>query len=182
MPVTLILETGEGLVDANAYADADEATAYHETVLWASAWVAILADQERALMNATRLLDLYVDWLGAPTTTEQALRWPRTGVPTREGSMEWGVVGGEVIGDHEIPLWLKEATAEFARRLLESDRTGDGQAAGLSALSVSGLSMTFDSRTTAPPGVIPESVRIMVAPYGKVQQPGSIGMAKLRRV
>ena len=178
-----VLDVTPGGAASNSYCSLAEANAYAETVLRSSAWVTLEADQTKALIQATRLLDLYVDWVGMPSTTTQALRWPRLGVPLREGGVVDLSLGGLglFMDSTTIPQWLKEATAELARKLLESDRTGDAQEAGLTSLSVSGLSMTFASSTMGA-GLIPESVRAMVAPYGRIQQRGAIGVAHLLRV
>ena len=58
MALTLIKEDGTGKVDANSYASAADGDAYHEGHLYASAWTgATLANKEKALVMATRLID-----------------------------------------------------------------------------------------------------------------------------
>ena len=58
MALTLIKEDGTGKVDANAYANAADGDAYHDGHLYATAWTAAtLANKEKALVMATRLID-----------------------------------------------------------------------------------------------------------------------------
>ena len=56
MPLTLIVEDGTGLADANSYASLEEADAYHEASLYATAWTAATEDnRNKALAMATIL-------------------------------------------------------------------------------------------------------------------------------
>ena len=58
MALTLIKEDGTGKVDANSYATAADGDAYHDGHLYATAWTgATLANKEKALVMATRLID-----------------------------------------------------------------------------------------------------------------------------
>lgn len=171
MPLVLIVEDGTGLTNANSYASVAEADAYHEAHLYADAWVEMETwRKEAALAQATRALDTYVEWRGARWSENQALRWPRAGVRDRDGYF---------IDDNSIPVWLKQATAEFARLLREKNREADPDTLGISALTVGPLSLTLDKNDRE--NVLPESVMTMVAPFGVAETRAGIGFAKLIR-
>ena len=100
---------------------------YHESHFYAASWHALTPGQKDiALVHATRLLDEQVSWYGSKTYRSQSLRWPRTGVEERDGSGEYyDAYYGYTLDSTTIPLWLKHATAEMARKLTEEDRTAD---------------------------------------------------------
>jgi hypothetical protein len=102
----LIAEDGSGLPDANAYIDIPYASAYllGEQL---KAWEALgEAEQESAIIRATRYIDS-LEFLGTRKTLEQGLAWPRSSV-TYEGF--------EITG---IPAAVKKATAEAVGLILE---------------------------------------------------------------
>src|SRR5688500_3618315 len=101
MALTLIATPGAA--NANSYCTIAEANAYHEAHLYAEAWTE--GDDEKripALIWATRLLDEQMQWRGYPSTLEQALRWPRSWVPDRDGQV--------FIDNAIVPTFLKHAT------------------------------------------------------------------------
>ena len=78
MAVTLILEDGSALVDANSYASVADGDAYHAAHLYATAWTGATADKKAtALVMATRLIDAECGFLGFRKSNAQALQWPR---------------------------------------------------------------------------------------------------------
>ena len=82
MPLTLIKETGDGLVDANSYADTADGAAYHDGHLYPAPWTAATSEtQEAALVMATRLIDALFHFKGFRRLSTQALQWPRRWVP-----------------------------------------------------------------------------------------------------
>ena len=82
MSLTLIKETGAGLVDANSYADVADGNAYHDGHLYASAWTAATDAQKAvALVMASRLIDTEFQFNGTRTNAVQSLQWPRARCP-----------------------------------------------------------------------------------------------------
>lgn len=75
--MTIIVEDGTGLENADSFASVAEADAY--CVLRGLADWALLttAAKEAALVNATEYLSDAFDWVGERTTDTQALAWPR---------------------------------------------------------------------------------------------------------
>lgn len=152
---TITVETGEGLTNSNSYCTTAEADSYHETTrLHNSAWESA-ADPEIALIWATRLLDEQVRWKGVISNEDQALRWPRSYVYTRDGVL--------IEGD-TIPTWLKNATAELALYLVSEDRLAEAGTRGFEEIKLPGIKIKPDKRDRKP--VIPRSVWSIIAPYG----------------
>jgi len=119
MAVTLEVEDGSGLSTANSYMTAIEAdgilclnpTAY-------TTWLALSPVQKDSfLVWSSQYLDSYFDWEGHKTVKESGLRWPRCGTKDRDGCY---------ISDDEIPEQLKQAVAEVAVFLVNSDAAASG--------------------------------------------------------
>lgn len=111
--MALVVETGEGLADANSYVSVEQFNAYRQGLYGASASETPEL-VEAALRRATMYVDLrYVDkWIGYRTTGRvQALAWPRT-INNRAYR--------EFIGIDEIPREIIQATCEAAIRELAS--------------------------------------------------------------
>jgi len=109
----LIVETGEGLANADSYVSVDQFNAYRQGV-YGSAAGETPELVEAALRRATMYIDLkYIDkWIGYRTTGRtQALAWPRT--VTNRGYREF-------LGIDEIPREIIQATCEAAIRELSS--------------------------------------------------------------
>ncbi len=138
--------------NANSYATVAESDAYHETHLYSDAWDNADAEKQRAsLVWATRILDDFLTWVGAQTTSEQALDWPRIGIDDENGT---------TIDQDTIPQELTNATSELARKLLEADRTADRDTIGFSKIQVGPITLDVDKFDEIK--VIPDSVRAML--------------------
>lgn len=115
----LIVEDGSGLTDANGYlsvAEADAILALNPTQY--AVWTALSAEEQADyIIWASRYLDNYFDWYGYKTVENSGLRWPRCGVTNRDGI---------TIDENSIPDNLKQATAETATWLVNSDAAGSG--------------------------------------------------------
>jgi hypothetical protein len=153
-----IIET-PGDPDANSYVTVADADAYHQTrpASQVATWTAATADDKAAaVVMATELLDANFMWNGTPTSVDQALAFPRTGLTNRNGvPVDPGI----------IPRELKRATSEFARQLLTGNRTADNDVArmGLTDLKAGPISLSFKEGTTSEvPAVIPDAVRMMI--------------------
>ena len=78
MSLILIKEDGTGKVDANSYAAAADGDAYHDGHVYASVWTAsTTGNKEKALVMATRLIDVSYQFNGFKKGSAQALQWPR---------------------------------------------------------------------------------------------------------
>ncbi len=175
--------------DANSYATMAESDAYHATHPYSTTWDEADEDQKaRALVTATRQLDTWYDWAGSITTLEQALLWPRRGVyrpgaTAYNGSMstdDWHEPFGILLPADEIPVRIREATAELARQLLDGDRTADSdlETQGLTSLKAGPVFMQF-RQTSAKP--IPDAVASMVSPLGTPRTKSGSGAISMYR-
>lgn len=170
MTLVVIVEDGSGLANANVFTSLAEANSYHEARPYASSWVAASSTEcEKALILASKMLDIGVLWQGYKAYANQALAWPRTGVVDRDGY---------ALSASTIPQFLKDATAELARHLLERDRTAEPTTQGYSRIQIDTLA--FDIDVLSQPGFFPPLVKAYIQSYGKVI--GQSGMAKLQRV
>jgi hypothetical protein len=177
--MTLVLETGAGLPNSNAYADLSEGDAYHEMHLYADDWNGADAPRkETALMMMTRVIDVTMEFYGWKSTSAQALEWPRLGVPN-ENELYWPITGllsgsfteGIYFPSNVVPVRLKQATIEGARTLLKSDRTADYDALGVSSfgLGQGALTTTFSSSKTDRPQVFTDQVKAALQPLGQIR-------------
>ena len=173
-----VIDATPGGDSANSYCSVEEAQEYHDSRLNSTTWDTASPDlQARALITATRLLDEHMEWLGAPTTYEQALCWPRIAALDTEGYL-YDHLGREIEID-EIPSKLKQATAEFARFLLEGDRTAD-QTEGIAGVTVGSVGVQFNQSKPAQRKVIPDAVFEMIGLWGEPVYRNS-GMVNLVR-
>jgi len=166
--VTLVVENGTGLSNANTYVNQADATTYHGKHLYATDWTnATSGNKDIALTMATRLIDDHFKFEGKAISDTQALEWPRFDIVNKNGYL---------IASSTIPQALKDATAEYARWLLASDRTAEEGDLGFKDLKVGSLSLTpdpSDRKTT-----IPDIVVKMLAEFGR---PSGVGSAKATR-
>lgn len=127
------LDATPGGPDANSYLTVDQATAYFAGRTHSSAWGgADPADQERALITATRRLD-QEDYRGSKTEYEQALKWPRRGACDSDGF---------TYDSDEVPRPVKDATCELALLLIESDALKQSKLTNFAHIKIGPLDIT----------------------------------------
>lgn len=171
MALTLIKETGAGLVDANSYASAADGDAYHDGHLYASAWTgATLADQEKALVMATRLIDGQYQFAGLKTSSTQALQWPRMSCLDPDGEDDLPV--------DAVPKAVQDATCELARELLVVDRTAAPAGEGLKYYNDGAVQTGYDKKDTRP--VISHIAQALLAKYGGLLKSRSGAVSLIR--
>lgn len=167
--MALVLIATAGAVNANSYATVAECTAYHEAHLYSSPWTGASATQKTAaLVWATRLMDDQFEYEGYKATVEQALQWPRGGAYDRNGYP---------IDYTEVPVEIKNAACEFARKLLETDRTADPDTLGFSKIVVGSISLDINplDRLSTIPDTLYTSIRHLVR-----SRPGGPNVALVR--
>jgi hypothetical protein len=159
MPITL--KTTPGGSDSNAYCTLVEADAYHESVIDNTAlasWTGATDDQQnRAIVQATRLIDELFEFDGECASVTQALQWPRIGLLTP---------AGDTIDETVIPQQLKDATAELARSLMAADRTAELSSDGIESLEVGEIEINFSQARPPRRKVLPDRVVEMIALWG----------------
>jgi hypothetical protein len=154
MPVSTLVETA-GATNANSYCTVLEANQYHldRPLVGSTTWADAGTDEKTAaLMWATTLLDRMFYWRGWITYPTQRLMWPRVGLIQTNGLYP--------LSELVIPELLKFATAEYARQLLEEDKTADSSTDELSALKVGSINLVFKDSTYTKP--VPDAVVILI--------------------
>lgn len=82
--MSLIVEDGTGLPNAESYVSVAQADAYFSATAVADWAAATLADREVALRRATAYMDARYSFRGERLRTVQALAWPRVGYGSSE--------------------------------------------------------------------------------------------------
>lgn len=147
----MTIDATVGGVSSNSYVTVEEAEAYFENRAHASEWTALMyPNKEKALVTASSTLDWYVQWKGSRTTEAQSMEWPRSGVLNEFGSY---------FSESVIPNKVKIAVFEMALSSLDTDRTADGDLAGLSEVRAGSLQIkTDDGIYNTLPDTIPEKI------------------------
>jgi len=141
----LVVEDGNGLANADAYASREAVLAYWtaraDTVFSAAASDGV---RDAAIRRASQFID--IQWgdrfKGARKTETQALEWPRIGVETREG---WEVAG--------LPPQIVTATAELAKLALSGPLAGSGASAtapsksSIASVQAGSVAVTYTTAT-----------------------------------
>ncbi len=115
MPATFVVETGDGLADANSFASVAEADTYFGNLANPAAWTALSdSDKEKFLRIGTAYIENVYgdDFLERRTHMLQALTWPRISMRDRDGF---------AIAANVIPYLLKTALFEAALRAAQGD-------------------------------------------------------------
>lgn len=152
-----------GDASANSYATLAEAEAYHTGHPYAETWAAAdVLQAARALITATRLMDAQVRWYGAIATSTQALGWPRLQAYDRHDRS---------IASTVIPQAIKDACCEYARQLLDRDRTADlaSDVDGLKRVRVEGaVDVEFREGSSGGAKAMPDAVWLLLTGFGDV--------------
>lgn len=148
---TSALDATVGGADANVYLLLSEAEQYHSDRPPAgTTWSGASDDtKNKALLWATKLMDVMFDWKGQVVGETQALMWPRIVLYHRNNYQ---------VLSTEIPWELKDATAEYARQLIASDRTADSdvETQGITSLKAGPVALEFKDAVSAK--VVPDAV------------------------
>ncbi len=116
MPSAIVVTVGSA--SANSYVTLDEATTYLDDQLNSSAFQTNAEDQTRALISATRELDL-VRWNGQVVDDTQVLAWPRKNAEDPDNpNSQAGDARLGLFGETEIPQRVQDAQVEIALEML----------------------------------------------------------------
>ena len=147
----------------NCFCSLEEADVYHGRRLANNDWRNADEDTRMsALFHATDILHRQ-KWIGAPTTYNQALSWPRRFVPNRNsinqgftGDLEYIDINTPVsltfryIDDNSMPQFLIDATSELANYLILRSGSGKDEVSQytdqLSSLSLGGGAVALNFR------------------------------------
>ncbi len=161
-----------GALDANSYVTVAQATILLAGRLGTDAWnTATLLAREQSLVWATRLLDEQAQWTVTPTTTTQRLWWPAIGTTD---------VRGNAISSSTIPVWLEQATAEYALALLEWHGQQPAVEPAVSRMKIGSVEFDMPPRTDVAPFLsLPVNVQRLIALFAR---PLGTGMTRVLRV
>lgn len=171
MTVTVTVEDGTVVTNANSYVSVAEATSYLSVNPHVSAtWVALTSDERANLVIfASRYIDQRAVWRGWKTDDDSAMRWPRTGVYDRDGIL---------ISPNVIPQQLKDAVCEMARFLLVDDLGVPRDQDGLWRIKVDVIELQFNRNYTLPS--VPSMINQILQGIGSLMG-GAYGFGKISR-
>lgn len=113
--MTLTVEDGTGLADADSYVTVQEADDYADIFHSDTTWDTLtLVEKEARLKQATRFLDTMVSWASTIKKPTQALAWPRHEFNDREG---------RVVSEDSVPELIKNAQIDLAIESLTNTLT-----------------------------------------------------------
>ncbi len=127
--MSLVVEDGTGLTNADSYASVVEADAYHAAQGAPAAWSGASSDaKESGLRQATLYLDARYGqrFRGRRAHETQALKWPREDAVDDDGF---------TFVSTALPTRLKQATAELALKVVEGTALSTDVAATAGALA-----------------------------------------------
>lgn len=152
--MTLIVETGAGLANAESYISTTDADSYH-AARGNTAWADLgTEDKEAALRRASDYMTgAYRDrWKGYRATSAQALDWPRVGA----------VVDGFDVPSDSVPAAVARACADLALRASAGELAPDLER-GIASQTVDVITVVYD--TASPQATRYRAIDQLLAPY-----------------
>ena len=175
MPSVLVVTSGDG--SANSYCSRAVADIYHENRLHADTWTDADGDiKDAALIMATRVIGQQFIWEGVRTFPTQRLDFPRDGLLNDEGDL--------ALDPATIPERLQDATAEFARLLIDSDTTVTSGVAGgaITSLKAGSVKIDYASGVVPQTDLVPDAVRFSLPRHWWVsirsRQPSTVSLVR----
>lgn len=153
----------------NSYVTVAEADAYVTDRITdaptKTAWSALSADAKAtAVVNATRAVDNFADFIGSKYSRDQNLKWPRYNA--------W--VDGYYLDPDKVPLAIKEATIEMAAwTTVNKGQIAVEQAgAAYDSIKVGPINIDFNESNNGPQyKYFPDIVAYILTDYGTVNNP-----------
>lgn len=168
-----VLNAAVGSPTANSYVTIAWADEYFDSRFPVpTIWLALSDDDKaRALIRATDLIDVAVEWAGQVTYPDQALQWPRMGMRDARGI--------DVPPD-KLPLNLLKAVCEQALILTAqnaaADNPLDSVTPAITSIAVDGISVGLDhSRIMTDPttGSITNAIWDLLKWWGSIDSSGA---------
>lgn len=158
--MTLIVETGTGNPLANSYTTEEFADGYLLLDPKKLDWDILDGEgKENLLILASESLDLQFNWYGTKTFIDSGLRFPRTGLVTRDGI---------AYPNDTVPVAIQKATAQLAYHINQNDPMPALTGAGISRLRVDVIDIRFDHSATAHP--FPPIVLALASEFGSLSK------------
>lgn len=161
MAVTVVVETGAGVANANSYRSTADIDSWVETNPHDSTWAGLTQAQKNgyAVMSC-RVLNEQILWDGSRIDADQSLDLPRSGMVDKDNNF---------IDNDEIPTEVQDAQCELARLLAINDRTADADTAGFNQIKVGTIELGIDKNDRPP--VLASAVWQMVRWFGERASP-----------
>ncbi len=160
--MTLIKETGAGVVGANSFLTAAEAITLAANRPGMAAFILVAtAELEAFLIQAWQTIEGDVSWYGAPVAViERNMSWPRTGMQPREKNFTYASA--------VIPPLVILAQFEMAYQLY-ADRLLDQATTEITSMSVTGVTTGLKTRDNVGSrrDIIPTIVYNYLRPFGQ---------------
>lgn len=171
MPITVTVEDGTPVANANSYISVADADAFLANDPFVTDWAALSADVKgQYLIKARQILDARVTWKGARTYVEQLLAWPRSDVIDGDGVE---------IEDDVIPLKVAQAQAQLAAYLkTNGDPDAANETQGFKKIKAGSVELEIDKDDRA--NSLPDAILALVADLG-VGNEGGFQQVKLAR-
>lgn len=179
----MTIDATVGGPNSNSYITVEEADDYFSTSYVRPTWSATdVSNKEVVLIESTRLLDTLVKWNGYLKSDSQALKWPRTYVPSTDplyNSFESDLYS--YVSDSIIPKDVKNAVCELAYSLLSNNGFQSSEN-DLSKVKIGPIAVDFSD--TVKTNGLPILVRNMISKLGYYNNTSSnsIQLARLERV
>ena len=155
--MAVVIDATVSGTDSNSYNTLAEFETYMLARVANTTAAAATDDQKnRALVQATRMFDLYAQWYGTKTVSTQALAHPRTNLYD---------LSAVALSSTAITQALKDAVNELAISLLTADRQVEVDQKGVKSFGVGSLNFVFDKYDAKQ--TIPAYIWHMVSHLGK---------------
>lgn len=147
--MSLIVEDGSVVLNAESYVSVFEADDYHDTRGTANWSLLSVTEKEQALRRATDFMKgrYRARWKGGRLHPFQALDWPRQGVVTDDMGSAMPPYYAFVIDYRIIPLEVKQACAELALRAASGPLIDD-RTQKLQSETIGPIKSVFDPNAT----------------------------------
>lgn len=174
MALTIVVEDGTGLANANSYISQADADLFFEGHLYATDWIdAGQVKKDTALVHATRVLDEQWLWFGYKRVSTQALGWPRINVRDTDSPLNSGTTYPSwapspiYLPEDEVPNAIIKATALTALMLLQQDRVTGSIEQGVKSFELDGvMKVEFDPAYKS--DVLPGQILVELKKYGQL--------------
>lgn len=163
--------------DCNSYASlagmADYVATRIPNAITVAAWTALSSDKKSMyLVNATRSIDSYVEWIGDRYSRDQKLDWPRVNA----------FDDGFLIDQISFPQRVIEATYEMALwMMVNSGEVYVDQSSSYDAIKVGPITIDFNQQVLGSARqYFPDVVAALIRDLGTIQNPELPGQAVLK--
>jgi len=141
--------------NSNSYISVADADNYHAGVIDSTIWDALTINKkERALIQATNVIENSYEFAGNRTIFTQRLKFPRNNIS----------VDDVFLDGFTMPKQLIDATAEMAKRLIVKDSTVDIRSDAIHKVAIGSLKVDFKKDSEQLTKIISDMVTLFLSP------------------